>query len=97
MNLLTIIGNAVADEEFLDRLFVEPIETVELYGFQLTIAEQKDLLHFTRGAKSTETKEYLRKAYICPKKPCHFALAKPRHGEEAATAERLKVVGEGRK
>jgi hypothetical protein len=92
MNLLTIVGNAAADDTFLDKLFEDPIGTVEQYGFQLTNAEQEALLQFTQGPKSSDTKEYLRKVYICPKKPCLFALAKPRHEETAATRERSKVA-----
>ncbi len=92
MNLLTIIGNAVADEDFLDKLFDDPIGTVERYGFQLTNAEQEALREFTQGPRSSDTKEYLRKAYICPRKPCLFALAKPSHDETAAGAERPKVA-----
>jgi hypothetical protein len=92
MNLLTIVGNAAADDTFLDKLFEDPIGTVEQYGFQLTNAEQEALLYFTRGPQSSDTKEYLRKVYICPKKPCLFALAKPRHEETAATRERSKVA-----
>jgi hypothetical protein len=92
MNLLTIVGNAAADDTFLDKLFKDPIGTVEQYGFQLTNAEQEALLHFTRGDRSSDTKEHLRQVYICPKKPCLFALAKPRHDETAATTERSKVA-----
>jgi hypothetical protein len=92
MNLLTIVGNAVADDAFLEKLFEDPIGTVEQYGFQLTNAEQEALLQFTQGPKSSDTKEYLRKVYICPRKPCLFALAKPRPDETAATTERPKVA-----
>jgi hypothetical protein len=93
MNLLTIVGNAAADDAFLEELFEDPIGTVEQYGFQLTNAEQEALLHFTQGPKSSDAKEYLRKLYICPRKPCLFALAKPRRPDEtAATTERPKVA-----
>jgi hypothetical protein len=76
----------------LDKLFEDPIGTVERYDFHLTNAEQKALLEFTQGPKSSETKEYLRQAYICPKKPCLFALATPRFDETAAKPGRPKVA-----
>jgi hypothetical protein len=43
MDLLTIVGNATVDEEFLNDLFDDPLETVKRYGFQLTPRERNVL------------------------------------------------------
>lgn len=69
-NLLTIIGNAVADTFFLEQLFKQPFPTVEKYGFQLTDAERKALEDLTGSEHGTDNYTFLKHIYICPRKPC---------------------------
>ena len=91
MSLLTIVGNAAADDVFLDALFDKPFETVARYGFKLTPREQEGLKELTRGKHSTENKNHLKEVYICPKRPC-TGVALPPPGEPPATEEPPKVA-----
>jgi hypothetical protein len=92
MDLLTILGNALADNDFLDQLFKDPFKTVERYGFHLTNVEHDALKEITQGTRARDNQEYMGKIYTCPHRPCAFALAKPRPEETAATTERSKVA-----
>ena len=77
MDLLTIIGNATADDTFRKQLFKDPLKTVKRYGFHLTKAEQTGLEKLTQGKDASANEEYLGKVYTCPHKPCPFALRRP--------------------
>ena len=77
MDLLLIIGNAVADDEFRKQLFADPYGTVKRYGFRLTNAEIEGLNQLTRGDKAAQNQEYLDKLYTCPHRPCAYAIAPP--------------------
>jgi hypothetical protein len=82
MDLLTILGNALCDDDFLNQLFDDPFGTVERYGFHLTNSERDALKDITQGARAGETKDKLRSIYTCTHKPCTFAIAPPDLGPQ---------------
>jgi hypothetical protein len=82
MDLLTILGNALADDKFLDQLFDDPLGTVKRYGFRLTRVELDALKDITQGTRAKENKTYFQKIYTCPRRPCLYALARPEDLED---------------
>src|SRR5438045_6833057 len=91
-NLLTLIGNATVDDYFLDRLFEEPFETVEKYGFHLTEEEREGLAELTRGEHRTENKKYLHEIYVCPRRPClQLLLTRPEGWPSPEENEEKKI------
>ena len=77
MDLLTILGNALCDNDFLDQLFDDPFGTVKKYGFHLTNTEHAALEEITDPKRAPETKRRLMEIYTCRQKPCAFAIAPP--------------------
>jgi len=85
MNLLTIIGNAVIDENFRRLLFQDPVGTALQYGFTLTNQDVETLQLLVADTQRGEqlrcnlkdAGDALNALRICPKQPCPFALYAP--------------------
>jgi hypothetical protein len=57
--LVTVIGNAIADPAFCERLLVDPRGAIDEWGFRLTKGEQKMLdAMFTKGKKEKLAKGF---------------------------------------
>ena len=90
--LVTVIGNAVADAEFRERLLKDPLATLDKWGFRLTKGEV-DMMEELLG---NGTKEALRNKFqalhealygenLCPRKTCKMSAYPPN------TEQRLRV------
>lgn len=75
MHIYTILGAALADEDFRELLFDNPLQAAKRLGITLTNFELSALARLL--AKGDDLKNAFRAldTVVCPKKPCPFALA----------------------
>jgi hypothetical protein len=82
MNLLTLLGNAIVDDqEFVEKFFTDPVGTARLYGLPLSGQEEQFAISITQDPQAANTKDSLLKVRTCPVRPCAVALPKPHHGD----------------
>lgn len=74
-DVITIIGAAVVDSVFRQKLFSDPGGTAEKYGFQLTVGELQ-LLETLVAQKGLEADLAKAGKRTCPVRPCGLILAK---------------------
>jgi hypothetical protein len=75
MNLYTILGAAIADPEFLESLFNNPLQAAHSLGIYLTTWELTALkgILATKGLEE-DFAAVARK--LCPRPPCTWAIAR---------------------
>ena len=76
MNVYTLLGAALCDEEILELLFENPLEAARELGLFLTQQELTALKASLSMDKVKEHFELLAKKW-CPDPPCPLKLARP--------------------
>jgi len=82
--LITVIGNAVADIEFRERLLKDPLTTLDQWGFRLTKGEVEMMEEVLHRESEVELKnkfqalhETLYGKNFCPTKTCKMSAYPP--------------------
>ncbi len=74
MNIYTLLGAALVDEEFSEALFRNPVKAARTLGIALTNQERDDLNDILN---TDDVKPHLMAFHgkICPRTPCPYAIA----------------------
>ena len=75
MNVYTILGAALTDDEFRELLFESPIKAAKRLGLVLTQQELNALNSLVSSNEIEEGFETLQKK-VCPNPPCPISLAR---------------------
>src|SRR2546430_12373330 len=92
--LITVIGNAVADTEFRERLLRDPLTALDEWGFRLTKGEIEMMQEVLPRASEEELRnkfqalhETLYAKNYCPTKRCSMSAYPPPTRSEEHTSE----------
>jgi hypothetical protein len=100
--LVTVIGNAVADAEFRERLLKDPLTAVDNWGFRLTKGEvdmMEELLHRESVEQLRDKFEALRETLYgasCPKSPCRMSAYPPKTEQKLREDLRKRIATEAK-
>ena len=88
MNLLTLIGAAIADANFCELLFDDPVKAAQLLGFALT---QGELLQLQQTFCAQDRDQICgqfsnTRTFICHHPPCNYAPVVPDDGAQKRPA-----------